>query len=85
MSTIKTSFNRRNFLKASTAAGGGFLLGFSFLAGCQSEAEITEKIAKLVMPDNWFEINNFLKIGDNGVVTIFSPNPEIGQNIKTKR
>ena len=83
MSTIKTSFNRRNFLKASTAAGGGFLLGFSFLAGCQSEAEITEKIAKLVMPDNWFEINNFLKIGDNGVVTIFSPNPEIGQNIKT--
>jgi isoquinoline 1-oxidoreductase beta subunit len=83
MSTIKTSYNRRNFLKASTAAGGGFLLGFSFLAGCKSEAEVAAKISKLVMPDQWFDMNAFLKIGDNGVVTIFSPNPEIGQNIKT--
>lgn len=83
MSAIKTSVNRRNFLKASTAAGGGFLLGFSFLAGCQSEAEVAEKISKLVMPESWYNMNSFLKIGDNGVVTIFSPNPEIGQNIKT--
>jgi isoquinoline 1-oxidoreductase beta subunit len=35
------------------------------------------------MPEEWFDINAFLKIGDNGVVTIFSPNPEIGQNVKT--
>ena len=28
-------------------------------------------------------MNAFLKIGDNGVVTIMSPNPEIGQNVKT--
>ncbi len=83
MSTIKTSYNRRNFLKASTAAGGGFLLGFSFLAGCKSEAEVVAKISKLVMPDQWYDMNAFLKIGDNGVVTIFSANPEIGQNIKT--
>ena len=30
-----------------------------------------------------FDINGFLKIGNNGVVTIMSPNPEIGQNVKT--
>ena len=30
-----------------------------------------------------FDINAFLKIGDNGIVTIMSPNPEIGQNVKT--
>ena len=35
------------------------------------------------MPDEWFEINGFLKIGENGLVTIMSPNPEIGQNVKT--
>lgn len=82
MTKVKTSYNRRSFLKVSSAAGGGMLLGFSFLAGCKSDV-IEEQIAKLVMPDNWFDFNAFLKIGDNGVVTIFSPNPEIGQNVKT--
>ena len=35
------------------------------------------------MPKEWFDINGFLKIADNGLVTIMSPNPEIGQNVKT--
>ena len=35
------------------------------------------------MPKEWFDINGFLKIGENGLVTILSPNPEIGQNVKT--
>jgi isoquinoline 1-oxidoreductase beta subunit len=35
------------------------------------------------MPEEWYERNAYLKIGDNGVVTIMSPNPEIGQNVKT--
>lgn len=35
------------------------------------------------MPKEWFNINGFLKIGENGLVTIMSPNPEIGQNVKT--
>ena len=35
------------------------------------------------MPEEWFNINAFLQIGNNGVVTIMSPNPEIGQNVKT--
>ena len=83
MSIIKTHYNRRSFLKVSGAAGGGMLLGFSFLAGCQSKAEIEEKVAELVMPENWFDMNGFIKIGENGVVTIMSPNPEIGQNVKT--
>lgn len=57
------------------------VLGFSWLAGCQAE-EVAE-MDVLTMPDEWFDINGFLKIGNNGVVTIMSPNPEIGQNIKT--
>ena len=37
----------------------------------------------MTIPDEWFEITGYLKIGENGVVTIMSPNPEIGQNVKT--
>ncbi len=81
MPIIKTKHNRRSFLKVSAATGGGFMLGFSWLASCTSPDITPEEV--LQMPDEWFDINAFLKIGDNGVVTIFSPNPEIGQNVKT--
>ncbi|RMG76132.1 MAG: xanthine dehydrogenase family protein molybdopterin-binding subunit, partial [Bacteroidetes bacterium] len=78
MTLIKTKYNRRSFLKVSTAAGGGMVLGFSWLASCSPTPEQLK-----AMPKEWFDINAFLKIGDTGVVTIFSPNPEIGQNVKT--
>jgi len=82
MKTIKTSYNRRSFLKVSATASGGMLLGFSFLAGCKSEV-IEKTIKELELPESWFDINAFIKIGENGVVTILSQNPEIGQNVKT--
>ncbi|MEO1652472.1 MAG: molybdopterin cofactor-binding domain-containing protein [Bacteroidota bacterium] len=78
MTLVKTSIGRRSFLKSSALAGGGILFSFSWLASCQSNPE-----QALEMPDEWFELNGFLKIGDNGLVTIMSPNPEIGQNVKT--
>lgn len=55
------------------------LLGFSWMASACS----TNATKGLTMPEEWFKINGFLKIGENGLVTIMSPNPEIGQNIKT--
>jgi isoquinoline 1-oxidoreductase subunit beta len=81
MTLIKTHYNRRAFLKVSTAAGGGLLLGFNWLMSCSRPTGTDE--ATLSMPEEWFDINAYLRIGDNGVVTIFSPNPEIGQNVKT--
>ena len=78
MTIVKTTYGRRSFLKTMTMAGGGMMLGFSWLASCQSKPEEV-----LSMPKEWFDINGFLKIGENGVVTIMSPNPEIGQNVKT--
>ncbi len=79
MTLIKTAVGRRSFLKSTAITGGGMMLGFSWLASCQSksEAEI------LAMPKEWFDINSYLKIGDNGVVTIVAPNPEFGQNVRT--
>lgn len=78
MATVKTTLNRRSFLKASAVAGGGMILRFNWLAGCTPAAEAHNR-----MPDEWFDINGFVKIGENGMVTIMSPNPEIGQNVKT--
>ena len=75
---VKTSLNRRSFLKASALSGGGMLLGFSWLAACNP----TEQQVR-ALPKDWFKLNGFLAIADNGQVTIQSPNPEIGQNIKT--
>ncbi|MBK9018064.1 MAG: xanthine dehydrogenase family protein molybdopterin-binding subunit [Saprospiraceae bacterium] len=79
MSLIKTHFGRRSFIKTTALAGGGMVLGISWLAACKSGT----KEEMLAMPKEWFNINGFLKIGENGVVTIMSPNPEIGQNVKT--
>jgi len=69
-------------MKTSAVAGGGFALGFSWLASCQPADTVKAEIVK-AMPKEWFDINGFLKIGENGLVTIMSPNPEIGQNVKT--
>ena len=79
MSLVKTKYGRRTFIKSMGLAGGGMMIGFSWLASCKQATE--EEIAQ--MPDEWFEINGFIKIGNNGMVTIMSPNPEIGQNVKT--
>ncbi len=79
MTRIKTTYNRRSFLKSTLAAGGGLMIGFNWLAsGCSPNSP-----KGLQIPEEWFEINAYLKIGENGMVTIFSPNPEIGQNVKT--
>lgn len=79
MTATKSTLDRRSFLKVSTAAGGGIVLGFSWLASCTPDV-LTEE---LELPEEWVEVNAYLKIGDNGVVTIMSQNPEIGQGVKT--
>ncbi|MFC3414223.1 xanthine dehydrogenase family protein molybdopterin-binding subunit [Algoriphagus hitonicola] len=78
MTTVNTKLNRRSFLKVSALAGGGMVLSFSWLAGCKPTPEET-----LGMPKEWFELNSYIKIGENGAVTLYSSSPEFGQNIKT--
>ena len=78
MTLVKPTINRRSFLKVSALAGGGMMLSFSWLAGCEPAPG-----EALTLPKEWFELNGFLKIGDNGLITIMSPNPEGGQNVKT--
>lgn len=81
MSIVKTKVGRRAFIRNTSLASGGLVLGFSWLNSCKPKE--AAKMAVMEMPKEWFQINGFLKIGDNGIVTIMSPNPEIGQNVKT--
>lgn len=61
------------------ATSGGLFLGFNWNAAAAAapavltEATLAEGVG----------FNSYLSIASNGVVTIFSPNPEVGQGIKT--
>ncbi|WP_103068620.1 molybdopterin cofactor-binding domain-containing protein [Aquimarina sediminis] len=77
--SISPSVSRRSFLKTSALAGGGMLIGFNLFQACKPEVAPPVDISKL----NFNDFNAFIKIADNGMVTIFSPNPEIGQGVKT--
>jgi isoquinoline 1-oxidoreductase beta subunit len=75
----KTTFSRRDFIRTSALASGGLLIGFNFFNSCKEAAVPAVDISKL----NFNDFNAFIKIADNGYVTIYSPNPEIGQGVKT--
>ncbi|MCK5440490.1 MAG: xanthine dehydrogenase family protein molybdopterin-binding subunit [Maribacter sp.] len=80
MSTlIPSNFSRRAFLRTSSIAGGGMLIGFNLFTACKPKAEMPIDISQL----NYNDFNAFIKISDDGMVTIFAPNPEIGQGVKT--
>jgi isoquinoline 1-oxidoreductase beta subunit len=72
---VETPVSRRNFLRITTIAGGGIMVGFSLL----SEAETPEHIAEGVV----FAPNAYITIDSKGLVTLMAPNPEIGQGVKT--
>jgi isoquinoline 1-oxidoreductase beta subunit len=78
MNDSPIGMNRRSFLKASAFAGGGLMISFSSIS---SLASPTKKAGTLA--NELTELNGYLKISADGIVTIMSPNPEGGQNVKT--
>jgi isoquinoline 1-oxidoreductase beta subunit len=72
--------SRRMFLKATAIAGGGLLLH-----------SVIEPLARVGMAeaatgaagDGAAALNAYIRIAPDGIVTIMSKNPEIGQGIKT--
>ena len=81
MSTLVKT-NRRDFIKIAATAGGGLFLGFHWNESIASSLNIADaQLAVRAAGDISF--NNFLSISPDDVITIFSPNPELGQNIKT--
>ncbi len=66
-------------MRTSSLAGGGLLIGFNLFQACKPKAAPPVDLAQL----DYNDFNAFIKIANNGAVTIFSPNPEIGQGVKT--
>ncbi len=75
--TTPSSINRRDFLRNTALTGGGLILSFSSLKALEAG------ISKVSAPAELTNLNAYLKIGTDGVITLLSPNPEVGQNIKT--
>lgn len=75
-SVIKNS--RRDFLKMTAITGGGLVLGFNWF-----NVEAAPVIVSDAALAGNIGFNSYLSIATDGVVTIMSPNPELGQNIMT--
>lgn len=71
--------NRRNFLKLAGVTGTGLVLGFGWN---ESEASAIHVLSEEALAGD-ITFNSYLSISPDDVITIFSPNPELGQNIKT--
>jgi len=69
---------RREFLKTSTAAGGGLLIALQ-LSGCEEGAEAVA----LGLPSAPVQPNAWLRIGTDGAITFLSDKSEMGQGVYT--
>lgn len=74
-----TKTSRRNFMKLAAAAGGGLMLGFNW----SETAASAMQVVSATTPLDEITFNSYLAISPDGTITISSPNPELGQNIKT--
>jgi isoquinoline 1-oxidoreductase subunit beta len=78
--TTQLKTNRRNFLKLAATAGAGLMLGFHWSNSAASSIAVVPEGA---LAGGEINFNSYLSISPDNIITIFSPNPELGQNIKT--
>ena len=71
-----TTLTRRHFLKTSSIAGGGLVVGFS-LMGCGDTSPALRSAEGTMAP------NAFLQIGTDNTVTFYCPRDEMGQGAST--
>lgn len=76
--TTASKTSRRDFIKQAALAGGGLWLGFNLSGAQAARVQVLSPAAA-----SSIDFNAYLSIATNGTITIFSPNPELGQNIKT--
>jgi isoquinoline 1-oxidoreductase beta subunit len=76
--TPTPSVSRREFLRVTTLAGGGFVIGYAVPGTAFAQAaNLLDDTAKQFTP------NPFIKITPENIITILAKNPETGQGVKT--
>ncbi len=78
MKTPAPIITRRDFIRVSALAGGGFALSLALPGEAWAQAaQALDDTAKVFTP------GPFIKITPEGIITILAKNPETGQGIKT--
>lgn len=72
--------DRRTFLRVTSLAGGGLLIGTLIDLGGAAPLWAAEPLTGTNTP---FSPNAFIRITPDGAITIVAKNPETGQGIKT--
>lgn len=67
-------------MKLFAVAGGGLVLGFNSTSSIASGLGLIDGSN---LPAAAIDFNSYLSISPENIITILSPNPELGQNIKT--
>ena len=75
--SIQNKTSRRDFIKITSLTGGGLVLGFSWF-GSEAAPVIVNSVTAADL-----NFNSYLSIATDGIITILSPNPELGQNVMT--
>src|SRR3974390_2993870 len=70
---IRSTIDRRHFLRISSLSGAAFLLGFSSI-----ESE-NPQVVNLSGIQESFELTPYIIIEKSGQITIMNPRPEMGQ------
>src|SRR5258706_506100 len=76
MSNLGASLTRRNFLRVSAIAGGGVMIA-TYLD------PVADVFAQIPVTSPALTAAAFITISANGIVTLMSKNPDIGQGVKT--
>src|SRR5262249_28129954 len=76
---LTAQIGRREFLKVSSIAGGGVLIA----CYARPVAAALAQGAAATAPAPAFAAMAFIRVAPDGIVTILSKNPEVGQGVKT--
>src|SRR4029077_534860 len=75
--------NRRSFLKDSSIAGGGVLVSCYLEPAAMDRALAQAASGAAASPAPAFDAAAVIRVAPDGIVTIMSKNPEVGQGVKT--
>ncbi len=81
----KKRYTRRDFIRVSTLISGGLLAGFYLPGYSRKPKRVSNRQNRASWLDEteWTDLNVYVRIAPNNLISIITPYPEIGQGIRT--